>query len=59
MDDTPKQDEDPATLEAHIMDSRVAKSAAEWWARDEIIRLRERVKVHEEEIERLRVHVEM
>ena len=30
-----------ATLEQHITDSNVAKSEAEWWAHDEIARLRE------------------
>ena len=44
MTDTPSiRSEDPATLENHIMDSRVAKSATEWWAAREIDKLREQL----------------
>ena len=43
MSDTPKQAEDPSTLRERIMDCRIPKSAAEWWAMHEIERLRELV----------------
>jgi hypothetical protein len=43
-DDKPPIQATPAsTLEQHIMDPRVAKSEAEWWASREIERLRARV----------------
>jgi hypothetical protein len=43
-DDKPPMQATPAsTLEQHIMDPRVAKSEAEWWASREIERLRARV----------------
>jgi hypothetical protein len=47
-DDKPPMQATPAsTLEQHIMDPRVAKSEAEWWASREIERLRSRVEVLE------------
>jgi hypothetical protein len=43
MSDGPMQAEHPAILESQIMDSRIPKNAAGWWAKREIERLRELV----------------
>ena len=42
-DKKPFQSTPAATLEQHVMDARIAKSEAEWWANREIERLRARV----------------
>jgi len=53
-DDKPPMQATPAsTLEQHIMDPRVAKSEAEWWASREIERLRARVEVLERALRRI------
>lgn len=39
----PEQATSPATLEQQILDSRIAKSEAEWWAKREIEELRAQV----------------
>jgi hypothetical protein len=46
-DKKPFQSTPAATLEQHVMDARIAKSEAEWWASREIERLRARVEVLE------------
>ena len=40
-----------STLEQHIMDSNIAKSEAEWWARTELTTLRAEVKRLNRDIE--------
>jgi hypothetical protein len=47
-DKKPFQATPAATLEQHVMDARIAKSEAEWWASREIERLRARVEVLEQ-----------
>jgi hypothetical protein len=46
-DKKPFQATPAATLEQHVMDARIEKSEAEWWASREIERLRARVEVLE------------
>lgn len=47
MDDKPSKATDPKILENKILDSRIAKSEAEHWARNEIITLRNRLEERE------------
>jgi hypothetical protein len=47
-DKNPFQSTPAATLEQHVMDARIAKSEAEWWASREIEHLRARVEVLEQ-----------
>ena len=49
-DKKPFQSTPAATLEQHVMDARIAKSEAEWWASREIERLRARVEHLEREM---------
>jgi|688.fasta_scaffold997684_3 hypothetical protein len=52
-DKKPFQSTPTATLEQHVMDARIAKSEAEWWANREIERLRARVAVMEKALRQI------